>query len=590
MQGFILFVMIGGGMGLLLSIILFASKSYSLDGIKNKTVGNGQYGTARWATPKEIKQTYRFIDYQPKKWRQGKCLPQYQGLILGCTGKKGKLHAMIDDDDIHCLMLGAAGIGKTAYFLYPNLEYCCASGMSFITTDTKGDLYRNYATIAKKYYGYNISVIDLRNPTRSDGFNMLHLVNKYMDEYKINNQVSTKAKAEKYAKITSHTIIFSGEQDASSYGQNAFFYDAAEGLLTSMILIIAEFCEDPKRHIISVFKMIQELLAPSNVKGKNQFQLLLERLPEEHKARWFAGAALNTADQAMMSVLSTTLSRLNDFLDSELEQILCFDTAIDAEKFCKTKSAIFICMPEEDATKHFLVSLIIQQLYREILAVADETEGRLENRIMMYLDEIGTIPKINNIEMMFSASRSRRCTIIGIIQSFLQLEKNYGKEGAGIIIDNCQDFISGGFAPNSEGAKIISEALDNKTVLSGSISKGKNDPSQSLQMIQRPLMTAGELKTLSKGTFVVTKTGAYPTMTKLKLFKDWGIVFEEPYRIEEKANRKVRYANKDEVEFKIESTFHLVSSQDLIKESGQGINRNKLNEYLIKHKKEIRTD
>ena len=45
-------------------------------------------------------------------------------------------------------MIGAAGVGKTANFLYPNIEYACASGMSFLTTDTKGDLFRNYAGIA----------------------------------------------------------------------------------------------------------------------------------------------------------------------------------------------------------------------------------------------------------------------------------------------------------------------------------------------------------------------------------------------------------------------------------------------------------
>ena len=38
-------------------------------------------------------------------------------------------YALVDDDDIHCLMIGAAGVGKTANFLYPNLEYACASGM-----------------------------------------------------------------------------------------------------------------------------------------------------------------------------------------------------------------------------------------------------------------------------------------------------------------------------------------------------------------------------------------------------------------------------------------------------------------------------
>ena len=44
----------------------------------------------------------------------------------------------------------------------------------------------------------------------------------------------------------------------------------------------------------------------------------------------------------MASVMSTVLSRLNSFLDSELEQILCFDSAIDAEMFAAEKSAIFL--------------------------------------------------------------------------------------------------------------------------------------------------------------------------------------------------------------------------------------------------------
>ena len=57
------------------------------------------------------------------------------------------------------------------------------------------------------------------------------------------------------------------------------------------------------------------------------------------------------------------------------------------------------------------------QLYREMLAVADESDGKLNNRVIFYLDEIGTIPKIESLEMMFSAGRSRRISIIAIIQS-----------------------------------------------------------------------------------------------------------------------------------------------------------------------------
>ena len=535
--------------------ITWIAHVYSLNNIKSKTVGDGQHGTARWATKKEIYEIYEHIPFTPKQWRKqakqgktptqpnGKPLPQ--GIVVGCTGDTT---AMVDTGDVHALMIGAAGVGKTAYWLYPCIEYACASGMSWMSTDTKGDVVRNYGKIAQDY-GYAVSVIDLRNPTRSHGNNLLHLVNKYMDLYQAHpNELVYKAKAEKYAKIISKTIILSG-MDAGSFGQNAYFYDAAEGLLTATILLVAECCEPSKRHIVSVFKIIQELLAPSQKKGRNQFQQMMELLPNDHKAKWFAGAALNTAEQSMSSVMSTALSRLNAFLDSELEQLLCFDTEIDAEKFCTQKSAIFIIMPEENPNTFFMISLIIQQLYREILAVADEQGGKLKNRCVFFCDEFGTLPKIESAEMMFSASRSRRLQIVPIIQSFAQLDKNYGKEGAEIIVDNTQLTIFGGFAPNSSSAEVLSKALGSRTVMSGSVSRSKNDPSQSLQMIERPLLTPDELKSLPKGQFVVMKTGVHPMRVKLKLFFKWGIEFDEknPYMVPEHGNRQVAYAERKDL-------------------------------------------
>jgi len=556
-SGIITLIIATGTMFAMLIIISTVGNYYSLNRIKDKTVGQGQHGTARWATKKEIRNTYKQVDFQPTEWRTNPdSRPTEQGIVVGCKSHRGGTTALVDTGDVHALMIGAAGVGKTAYWLYPCIEYACATGMSFLSTDTKGDVVRNYGTIAEKYYGYNVSVIDLRNPTRSHGNNLLHLVNKYFDLYKENPDcLSYKAKAEKYAKIISKTIISNG-MDGASFGENSYFYDSAEGLLTATILLVAEFCKPEERHIVSVYKIIQELLAPSGQKGKNQFQQLMDLLPENHKAKWFAGAALNTSEQSMASVMSTALSRLNAFLDSELEQILCFDTEIDAERFCKEKSAIFIVMPEENPNTFFMVSLIIQQLYREILAVADENGGKLKNRCVFFCDEFGTLPKIESAEMMFSASRSRRLQIVPIIQSFAQLEKNYGKEGADVIIDNTQLTIFGGFAPNSTSAEMLSKALGSRTVMSGSVSRSKNDPSQSLQMIERPLMTPDELKSLPKGTFVVMKTGFYPMKVKLKLFFDWGIKFEKPYEIAENSNRKVCYASRQELIDSIIGTYY----------------------------------
>ena len=546
-------IIAAGVMFAVLAGITVLSNFYSLN-IKAKTVGHGQHGTARWATRGEIARTYTHIPFTPALWREGKNLPDQQGIVVGCQGGKKGTTALVDTGDVHAIMIGAAGVGKTAYWLYPCLEYALASGMSFASTDTKGDVFRNYAGIARDCYGYRVSVIDLRNPTKSDGFNLLHLVNKYADLYKQEHTLAYKARAEKYAKIISKTIIMSGG-DSASYGQNAFFYDAAEGLLTSAILLVAEFCEPAERHIVSIFKIIQELLAPSGVKGKTLFHLLVDSLPSDHKARWFAGAALSSSEQAMASVMSTALARLNSFLDSEMEQILCFGTAVDAETFCNKKSALFLVMPEEDPNKFFMVSLVIQQLYREILAVADENGGKLKNRAVFFADEFGTLPKIESAEMMFSASRSRRLSIVPVIQSLGQLEKNYGKEGAEIIIDNTQLTIFGGFAPNSETAQVMSKSLGSRTALSGSVSRGKNDPSQSLQMIERPLMTPDELKSMPKGQFVVMKTGTNPMKVKLKLFFKWGIEFGEPYHVPDQGSRPVRYASRQMLMEAIHETY-----------------------------------
>ena len=583
-SGIITLIIATGTMFAMLIIISTVGNYYSLNRIKDKTVGQGQHGTARWATKKEIRNTYKQVDFQPTEWRTNPdSRPTEQGIVVGCKSHRGGTTALVDTGDVHALMIGAAGVGKTAYWLYPCIEYACATGMSFLSTDTKGDVVRNYGTIAEKYYGYNVSVIDLRNPTRSHGNNLLHLVNKYFDLYKENPDcLSYKAKAEKYAKIISKTIISNG-MDGASFGENSYFYDSAEGLLTATILLVAEFCKPEERHIVSVYKIIQELLAPSGQKGKNQFQQLMDLLPENHKAKWFAGAALNTSEQSMASVMSTALSRLNAFLDSELEQILCFDTEIDAERLCKEKSAIFIVMPEENPNTFFMVSLIIQQLYREILAVADENGGKLKNRCVFFCDEFGTLPKIDSAEMMFSASRSRRLQIVPIIQSFAQLEKNYGKEGADVIIDNTQLTIFGGFAPNSTSAEVLSKALGSRTVMSGSVSRSKNDPSQSLQMIERPLMTPDELKSLPKGTFVVMKTGFYPMKVKLKLFFKWGIKFEEKYEVMENGNREVHYANRSELFNNIIQTYcphyleQTVTDSDFDEASGE---KKKKNENL----------
>ena len=106
------------GIGIVLVLLIGCASllaHYSLNNIKSKTVGDGQHGTARFATKAEIAKTYRKVKFTPELWRKNPdSRPQEQGLVLGTETNAGELSVLVDTDDIHCLMIGASGVGKTA--------------------------------------------------------------------------------------------------------------------------------------------------------------------------------------------------------------------------------------------------------------------------------------------------------------------------------------------------------------------------------------------------------------------------------------------------------------------------------------------
>ena len=77
-------IIIGVIMFALIGTLTVVSNIYSLNTIKNKKVGHGQHGNARFATEKEVKKIYKLVPYEPKNWREGKekeNLPQ--GTVVG---------------------------------------------------------------------------------------------------------------------------------------------------------------------------------------------------------------------------------------------------------------------------------------------------------------------------------------------------------------------------------------------------------------------------------------------------------------------------------------------------------------------------
>lgn len=74
-------------------------------------------------------------------------------------------------------------------------------------------------------------------------------------------------------------------------------------------------------------------------------------------------------------------------------------------------------------------------------------------------------------------------------------------------------------------------------------------------------MTPDELKALPKGEFIVMKTGCHPMRTRLRLFLEWGITFEEPYIVPPRENAQVRYAGRRELMNSIMQRYEFAQSR-----------------------------
>ena len=86
--GLMMFLVIGG-----LSML---AHFYTLNGIKSKTVGDGQHGVARFLTKKEIKKVYNQVPYDVARWRNGENLPTEQGLVVGSLSGTGDVTGLVD--------------------------------------------------------------------------------------------------------------------------------------------------------------------------------------------------------------------------------------------------------------------------------------------------------------------------------------------------------------------------------------------------------------------------------------------------------------------------------------------------------------
>jgi len=173
----------------------------------------------------------------------------------------------------------------------------------------------------------------------------------------------------------------------------------------------------------------------------------------------------------------------------------------DAREIGKEKTAVYIIVPDEKTTYHFLVTTFIKQVYETLISVAQDTnDGRLPVRVNFILDEFCNLPAIPDMPAMISAARSRNMRFYLIVQGMHQLNAKYN-EDAETIKGNCENWV---FLTTKELALLreISDLCGEFVTNSG---------------YRRKLISVSELQRLNKekGEVLILYGRKYPFITEM---------------------------------------------------------------------------
>jgi len=216
----------------------------------------------------------------------------------------------------------------------------------------------------------------------------------------------------------------------------------------------------------------------------------------------FKGTLLGENEKTISSIMTVLYGMVSIFnLNKRLTDMLCHNT-FDIRLFGHEKTAVYVIVPDEKTTCHFLVTMFIKQVYEILIGEAQrQATLALPIRVNFVLDEFCNIPKIPDMPSMISAARSRNMRFVLVAQSIHQLKGRYG-EDADTIKGNCDNWV---FLTSRER-----DLLNEISFLCGEIDAwGPGGPEK------RKLISVTELQRFSKekGECLILHGREYPFIT-----------------------------------------------------------------------------
>jgi type IV secretion system protein VirD4 len=371
---------------------------------------------SRWASEEEIKASLYKIIMNEK-------IPKFGGMPLYADSKG----IYVEHEDYHTLIMGLTGAGKSRRIIMPSLWLFALSGESIIVTDPKAELYERTLPLLEEQ-GYNVYVINLREPKKSNCWNPLDI------PYKLYKNGDRDHALELVTDMADCIV-----KDSAS--REPYWHNSAADLFTGLLAVLFECAKENEIHLKSLRTFKSEAFTENDDSSVFIKECFLDYVNKSSFVYSVLNGTVGVCDSTRGCIVST--------FDQAMKAFFCQDGLLDMLSFSdfgmnsigKKKTAVFLITPDENTIYHKLISVFVKQCYTELILEAQKyPDKKLPLRVNFILDEFANLPEISDFSSMISASRSRNIRFNLIIQGLQQLKHRYGVN-AETIKGNCENWI-----------------------------------------------------------------------------------------------------------------------------------------------------
>ncbi len=530
-----------------------SSKPHSVKTKEGKEVE--QYFNARWTTEKELlNKTKGFTKFIYSPFANLRNLNK-DGILIRAKKKSSRNMDVTFYDPAHTIVIGTTGSGKTTMYVAPSIQILAKtkSKPSMVITDPKGELTEDHSEFLKQQ-GYDVKVIDLRNPNKSTRWNPLERpYNEWQRAHTLEKEVLVHSggnpkrisnlKTIAGAKYGNEWYEFEGVaypdksalkgdlmgkqqelknsalQDISDLckticpieGQDPTWSRGAQKFIYGTLVAMLEDTLDERLGMTRekfTFYNLAKIVATKD-RGSDNYVSLKEYFqgrPATSESKPNTDTVLYNATQTRASFMGNVTNAINS-VSGDAIGYLTSGTDIDLSEFADKPSALFLKIPDETKTMDFMANIFITQLYKMLIDRANrESPKQLPRTVYFLLDEFGNLPKIEKLDSFITAGRSRKIFLSLVIQDYAQLDAIYGQGLAETIKNNCNVHIYIGtkdIKTREEFSKKVGSRPLHITKESKSKGKDSKSTSTSTDTVLSPLISSDELDHLKLGEVVV---------------------------------------------------------------------------------------